>query len=160
MRRFLLFVALCVVQFASAQIRIISQDVVRKATEIETVDSSLQFSPESVDFGTIDEMSGVWQGRAMLQNRGADTLIITQIKTTCGCLKADITKRVLLPNEAVAVVLKFTVAPPLTAPLTVRFLIFSARSGAWNTFASVLSINLTPSILPISPSKIAEGSAY
>ena len=95
------------VQFASAQIRIISQDVVRKATEIETVDSSLQFSPESVDFGTIDEMSGVWQGRAMLQNRGADTLVITQIKTTCGCLKADITKRVLLPNEAVAVVLKY-----------------------------------------------------
>ena len=60
-------VMFCAVQMLSAQIRIIPQDVVRKAAEIEVADNSLQFSPKGVNFGTIDEMSGVWQGRAMLR---------------------------------------------------------------------------------------------
>ena len=107
MRLLILAVALCAVQLLSAQIRIIPQDVVRKATEIEVVDNSLQFRPNSADFGTIEEMSGVWQGGVKLQNLGADTLAITQIKTTCGCLRAELAKRVLAPNEEVAVALKY-----------------------------------------------------
>ena len=107
MKRILLAVALCAVHFASAQIRIIPQDVVRKAADIEVADSSLQFRPSAVDFGTIDEMSGVWQGSAKLQNMGADTLVVTQIKTTCGCLKAELSKRVIAPKETVNVALKY-----------------------------------------------------
>ena len=97
----------CAVQLLSAQIRIIPQDVVRKAADIEVADSSLQFSPGGVDFGTIDEMSGVWQGSAKLQNMGADTLVVTQIKSTCSCLKAEVAKRVLAPKEEVKVALKY-----------------------------------------------------
>ncbi len=107
MRLLVLAVALCAAQLSWAQIRIIPQDVVRKAAEIEVVDNSLQFRPNSADFGTIDEMSGVWQGGVKLQNLGADTLAITQIKTTCGCLKAEVAKRVLAPKEEVAVALKY-----------------------------------------------------
>lgn len=102
-----LVVALCVAQLLLAQIRIIPQDVVRKAAEIEPIDNILQFLPDSANFGTIDEMSGVWQGRARLRNMGADTLVITQIKTTCGCLRAESAKRVVAPNEEVAVALKY-----------------------------------------------------
>ena len=98
---------LCAVQFVSAQIRIISQDVVRKAADIEVAESSLQFTPQGVDFGTIDERLGVWQGSAKLRNTGAETLAITQIKSTCGCLKAEPTKRVVAPNEEIAVALKY-----------------------------------------------------
>ena len=100
-------VMLCAVQMLSAQIRIIPQDVVRKATEIEVADNTLQFSPKGVNFGTIDEMSGVWQGRAMLRNMGGDTLVITQIKTTCGCLRAESAKRVIAPNEIAEVALRY-----------------------------------------------------
>ena len=107
MKALLLTVALCAVQFVSAQIRIISQDAVRKAADIEVAESSLQFKPQSVDFGTIDEMSGVWQGSAKLRNSGAETLAITQIKSTCGCLKAELSKRVIAPNEEIAVALKY-----------------------------------------------------
>ena len=107
MKKILLAVALCAVHFASAQIRIIPQDVVRKAADIEVVDGSLQFRPSGVDFGTIDEMSGVWQGSAKLQNMGADTLVVTQIKTTCGCLKAELSKRVIAPKETINVALKY-----------------------------------------------------
>ena len=46
----------CAVQLLSAQIRIIPQDVVRKAAEIEVAENSLQFTPSGVDFGTIDEI--------------------------------------------------------------------------------------------------------
>ena len=87
------------VQVLSAQIRIIPQDVVRKAAEIEVAESSLQFSPGGgVDFGTIDEMSGVWQGSAKLQNMSSET---------CGCLKAELPKRVLAPKEVLNVTLKY-----------------------------------------------------
>ncbi len=107
MKALLLTVALCAVQFVSAQIRIISQDAVRKAADIEVAESSLQFKPQSVDFGTIDEMSGVWHGSVKLRNSGAETLAITQIKSTCGCLKAELSKRVIAPNEEIAVALKY-----------------------------------------------------
>ena len=107
MKAILLAVALCAMQSVSAQIRIISQDKVRKATDIEVADSSLQFNTQSVDFGTIDEMSGVWQGSAKLRNSGADTLVVTQVKSTCGCLKAEIAKRVIAPKEEVAVALRY-----------------------------------------------------
>ena len=97
----------CAVQLISAQIRIIPQDVVRKATDIEVAESSLQFEPSGVDFGTIDEMSSAWQGSATLRNGGGDTLVITQIKTTCGCLKAEAERRLLAPNEATTLRLKY-----------------------------------------------------
>ena len=107
MRGVVVVTMLCAVQLLSAQIRIIPQEVVRKAAESEVVSDALQFRPNSVDFGTIEEMSGVWQGRVELRNEEADTLAITQIKTTCGCLRAEVTKRVVAPKETVAVALKY-----------------------------------------------------
>ena len=107
MKSLLLVVALCCVHVVSAQIRIIPQDEVLKATNIEVADAKLQFCPSVLNFGTIDEMLGVWQGSAKLQNMSADTIAVTQIKTTCGCLKAEVVKRVLAPKEIVNVTLKY-----------------------------------------------------
>ena len=95
------------VQMLSAQIRIIPQDKLLEAAAPKTISTSLRFIPERVDFGTIDEMSGVWQGSAMLVNRGADTIVVKRLKTTCGCLVADVAKRVLAPNEQSQVELKY-----------------------------------------------------
>ena len=102
-----LVVALCVAQMLLAQIRIIPQEKLLEAEPKAIANSPLQFVGEEVSFGTIDEMSGVWQGRARLRNLGVDTLAITQIKTTCGCLKAEVAKRVLAPKEEVAVALRY-----------------------------------------------------
>ena len=107
MRVTLAIILLCAMQLVSAQIRIISQDAVRKAANIEVAESSLQFARQSVDFGTIDEMSGVWQGSAMLKNMGADTIVISRIKTTCGCLQADASRRVIAPNQELVMTLKY-----------------------------------------------------
>ena len=99
---------LCTVQLLSSQIRIISQEKLLEASEFNSVeDSPLRFVNDVVSFGTIDEMSGVWQGGAKLRNLSADTLAITQIKSTCGCLKAEPTKRVIAPNEEITIALKY-----------------------------------------------------
>ena len=63
------------VQSLSAQIRIIPQEKLLEAATPKTISSSLRFSSERVDFGTIDEMSGVWQGSAVLSNGGSDTVV-------------------------------------------------------------------------------------
>ena len=107
MRGVVAIIMLCAVQLLSAQIRIIPQEELLKAQPKAAENSPLQFRPTEVDFGTIEEMSGVWQGSAKLVNTGADTVVVTQIKSTCGCLKAELPKRVLAPNESVKVALKY-----------------------------------------------------
>ena len=97
---------LCAVQIAVAQIRIIPQERLREV-ELKAVASSLQFTPEKVDFGTIDELSEPWQGNARLENRGLDTVVITRIKSTGGCLRVEIAKRTLAPKESAMVTLKY-----------------------------------------------------
>ena len=108
MRGVVLVMMLCAAQLLSAQIRIIPQDRLLDASEIKAVENApIRFTNAEVSFGTIDEHSGVWQGSAKLRNAGAETLAITQIKSTCGCLKAELTKRVVAPNEEIAVALKY-----------------------------------------------------
>ena len=100
-------VLLCAVQMLSAQIRIIPQERILEAANPRSVSSSLRFSSEVVDFGTIDEMSGVWQGVVDVVNTGNDTIAITQVKSTCSCLQIGIPKRVLAPKESVKATLKY-----------------------------------------------------
>ena len=100
-------IMLCAVQLVSAQIRIIPREKVLDAAEPKLAPSALRFAPQSVDFATIDEMSGVWQGSAKLVNEGSDTVVMAMVKTTCGCLKAELAKRLLAPKEEVAVHLKY-----------------------------------------------------
>ena len=107
MRGFVAAIMLCAVQLLSAQIRIIPQDKLLEVAEPKSLSSGLQFVPDRVDFGTIDEMSGVWQGSSRLVNSGNDTVVITRLKSTCGCLKAEIERRVLAPKEQTEVILKY-----------------------------------------------------
>lgn len=107
MRGVAVVMMLCSVQLLSAQIRTIPQDRLLEVAELKSIECSLQFTPSSVDFGTIDEMAAAWQGNVQLQNLGTDTLVVTQVKTTCGCLKVEIAKRVIAPNERLGVNLKY-----------------------------------------------------
>lgn len=108
MRGFIVVMMLCAVQLLSAQIRIIPQDKLLEASEPKMVNnSSLRFVTEEINFGTIEEMSGVWQGSAKLVNDGADTIVVTRLKSTCGCLKAEVEQKVLAPKEQTIVLLKY-----------------------------------------------------
>ena len=107
MRGVVAVIMLCAAQLLSAQIRIIPQTKLLEAEPKAVEGSPLRFATEEVSFGTIDEMSGVWQGSATLTNSGSEPVAITQIKSTCGCLKAELPKRVLAPSESVKVALKY-----------------------------------------------------
>ncbi len=107
MRGIIFAMLLCSVQLLSAQIRIIPQEKLLEAANPKTVASQLRFVADKVDFGTIDEMSGVWQGSATLTNEGGETIAITRVKSTCGCLKAEMPKRALAPKESMKVALKY-----------------------------------------------------
>ena len=100
-------IMLLAVQLVFAQIRIIPQKQLEAANPKADSSSPLQFAPSKVDFGTIEEMLSVWQGSAELVNTGVDTIVLTQIKTTCGCLKAEVQKRVIAPKERVRVTMKY-----------------------------------------------------
>ena len=107
MRGVVAVIMLCAAQLLSAQIRIIPQTKLLEAEPKAVEGSPLRFATEEVSFGTIDEMSGVWQGSATLTNSGSEPVAITQIKSTCGCLKAELPKRVLAPSESLKVALKY-----------------------------------------------------
>lgn len=107
MRGIATVIMLCAVQLLSAQIRIIPKEKLLEVAEPKAVASSLRFLVEQVNFGTIDEMSSAWQGRAMLTNVGTDTIVLSRIKTTCGCLRADVPTRVIAPKQSVAMTLKY-----------------------------------------------------
>ena len=107
MRGIIAVIMLCAVQLLSAQIRIIPQEKLLEVAEPKTANTPLKLLVEEVDFGTIDEMSGVWQGNFEVMNMGDEPISITQLKSTCGCLQVELPKRVLAPKERVTIMLKY-----------------------------------------------------
>lgn len=107
MRGVVAVVMLCAAQLLCAQIRIIPQERLLEAANPKTATTPLRFVADKVSFGTIDEMSGVWQGSATLINSGTDTIAITRVKSTCGCLKAELAKGLLAPKATMKVALTY-----------------------------------------------------
>lgn len=105
--RFVLVIALLMTQVAVAQLRIIPEEQLRAVANPKMATTDICFLPTKVSFGEIDEMSGVWQGRAQIVNRSADTVVITRLQSTCGCFKATPSERVLAPQKGVEVLLKY-----------------------------------------------------
>lgn len=107
MRVLVAVLMLCAVLLSSAQVRIIPTEKLLEVAEPKVADTPLKLLTTEVSFGTIDEMSGVWQGSGVLENNGDETIAITQLKTTCGCLQVFAPKRVIAPKERVALTLKY-----------------------------------------------------
>lgn len=96
----LFVVMLCVTHCADAQLRKIPYEKLLEVANPKPVSEALRFEDDTVSFGTIDELSGVWKGRVKITNCGGDTLVVTSVRTTCGCLQAELSKRVLTPQES------------------------------------------------------------
>ena len=78
---------------ALAQMVIIPQERVQEAANPATIKNSpMRFTEgERVSFGTISEDAGEWN--ATIHWQSTQPLTITRIKTTCGCLGADWSRR-------------------------------------------------------------------
>ena len=44
---------------------------------------------EVCSFGTIDELSGAWRRRVVWRNTTSEPIVITHVKSSCGCLRAE-----------------------------------------------------------------------
>ena len=97
----------CAVHLLSAQVRIIPTEKLLEVANPKVAKTPLKSLAAEVDFGIIDEMSGVWQGSAVLVNTGAEPITITRTKSTCGCLQVSLPKRIIAPKEKMTIALKY-----------------------------------------------------
>lgn len=107
MRLLIVMISILFANGALAQMRIIPQTKIEEAANPRTVATSLRFVKPIISFGEIDEMSGVWRGVAHLVNSGKDTLSISAMKSTCGCLQVAMRQRVLPPKATSEVELRY-----------------------------------------------------
>ncbi len=55
------------------------------------------------DFGLVRELSGKQKGSAHLVNYGPDTVVISDVRPSCGCTTADYTEGPILPGDTAVV---------------------------------------------------------
>lgn len=74
----------------SAQIRIVSQERLDSVRNPQVIASKLHFPQEPIRMGSIPEQGGLWTTHFVWENRGEQTpVVITAIKSTCGCLRTE-----------------------------------------------------------------------
>ncbi|MFQ6616771.1 MAG: DUF1573 domain-containing protein [Fidelibacterota bacterium] len=57
---------------------------------LEALPPVLKITPEVYDFGTVSQAGGVVTGELTLENRGGSDLVITGIRTSCGCTQVSL----------------------------------------------------------------------
>ena len=50
----------------------------------------IEVTPQTYDFGTVSQATGVVTARLTLENRGGSDLVINGMRTSCGCTKASL----------------------------------------------------------------------
>ena len=95
--------ALCAtvaVATAEAQIRLIPQSKIDSVRSVATTDVGMRFeSGTTVDFGEIAEDGGLWRGSVEWQNGSDNTLTITRVTASCGCLSAKYDRATVAVGE-------------------------------------------------------------
>lgn len=122
-----------------AQIRTIPQHVRDSITHPTTVaDHPLRFTTEVLDFGTIDEDGGLWNGVIGVKNEGDQPVVITRIVTTCGCVQCDFDRRPLAAGAATELAVRYN---PKGHPGRVyqRMFLYTNRSASRPT--AILSLS-------------------
>ncbi|MFQ6675742.1 MAG: DUF1573 domain-containing protein [Fidelibacterota bacterium] len=58
--------------------------------ELESAPPMIKVTPEVYDFGTVSQAEGVVTGELTLENMGGSDLIITGLRTSCGCTQVSL----------------------------------------------------------------------
>jgi hypothetical protein len=69
--------------------------------------SSIRIQPPEYDFGIITKEGGIVRTTFSLFNNGDKKVTIEEISTSCGCTSANVSKEVILPDEAVSLEVEF-----------------------------------------------------
>ncbi|MGM9741174.1 MAG: DUF1573 domain-containing protein [Candidatus Cryptobacteroides sp.] len=77
------------------------------SAERQAPDHRLRFDRTIADMGDVNEEDGPCSTSFTCENVSADTLHVTGVRTTCGCLVANIERRVIAPGEKASVKAKY-----------------------------------------------------
>lgn len=106
---FLLALLILLAECASAQIKIIPRQRIDSINNVATiVNSPMRFlKGDRVKFDTIAEEQGPWQSVVEWVNDGDKTIVINEIKSSCGCLRAQSDKRTVRSGERASITLRY-----------------------------------------------------
>ncbi len=94
--RLLLIGSLATVQVARGQIRIVPQERLDSVMNPSIVCSGVIFRSATIEMGSIPEEGGLWTTEVAWSNeREEHPVVITGVKSSCGCLKADFSREPL-----------------------------------------------------------------
>ncbi len=65
----------------------------------DVVDAPIVIEPAEYDFGKILQSGGTVETSFVVVNKGAETMRVSDVLTSCSCTSATINKRSLAPNE-------------------------------------------------------------
>ncbi len=130
---------------AEAQIRIIPQEKRDSVANPPTLQASSGLCfPEELSLGTIAEAGGLWQKEIVWQNREASSpVVITGVKSSCGCLWAEYEARPLKRGEQANMTLYYN---PKGHPGAVnqRLFVYTTLSATVPTTVLCLSGHVLP----------------
>ena len=75
-------------------------------SEISTAQHIQYFTPQVIDFGTVQEDS-LLQGSILFMNTGSDPITIRNVRTSCGCTVAQVSKKECAPEDTMEVSFSF-----------------------------------------------------
>ncbi|MGB3184136.1 MAG: DUF1573 domain-containing protein [Cyclobacteriaceae bacterium] len=88
-------------------------------------EAKIKFTKLAHDFGAIDKGEPV-TADFTFTNEGDEPLVITQVKTSCGCTVSDYPKEAIAPGESGAIRATYNAAKPGTFTKTVK--VFTSSS--------------------------------
>lgn len=105
-------------------------------------DRTLEFIPDTFDFGQIREEDGKAEAEIKAVNISSDTTAITSVRTSCGCTQASYTEGVLAPGDTAAISFSYNPANrPGKFEKTIK--VFTGADRIRNTFT--IKGNVSPS---------------
>lgn len=99
LKHLLLLVSLVAPFFLEGQIRILPRQLLDSVQNPVAEPCRLQFPTEPLQMGTISEQGGEWCGVVRWQNNEPRAVVITAVKSSCGCLRADYSAEPLKRGE-------------------------------------------------------------
>lgn len=69
--------------------------------------AEVEWLSRSFDFGAIPEEEGLSRGEFRFVNRGPESLIITKVRTSCGCTQATYTKNLVAPGDTASILFSY-----------------------------------------------------
>lgn len=94
---------------SSAQIRIIPADSLEQASRMHTqwCAEYLKFDSLSIDAGTFPEDSAPIEAEYRLENRGKQSIFISRVESSCSCLEAEISGKLIRKGQYATIRVKY-----------------------------------------------------